>query len=1076
MLDWVAEPLSTSSSMSIFWLAGLVGTGKSTIVKTFCQRVSSDDSFLLASFFASRNSAERRDPYSILHTFAYDLAIASNRVRPHVLSAVRAPQDIMQQQMDEQVEQLLAVPISKSQLRGRRIVLAIDGLDECLKIAGFEGGPLIELLAQALQHQPVKLIISSRQEHSLVSMFDTISHVPLRLHDIGSKIVEADLRRILNAGFAHIRRKRARDLGSDEWPTQSHLNKLVHLTGPFFIYAVTVLKFVGELRFSPKKRLDQVLERASAISFDKSKPFSQIDALYADVLKSVTSDETGRTDDELCRRVGDLLRTVVLLEEPVSVHALVDLMGVSNDAQEVEYDIRALASVLLITPASGTDRSSETVSSFHPSFRDYLVDPQRCSDERFLIRPAENQQDLLSRCLQLLNRQLRYDICGIRNLGLANAEVQDLPARLKQFAPEAVQYACQFWPVHLVACDSLTEVVSAILLDFCKGHTFHWLEVLSLCGELSSADRYLPRVMAWCQVRISLEHLVCHSTISDGYRQGHLTDSLSMRDISMLLMDVHYAVRVYAAPLRSHALHVYQSVLATGPNCRLLEHMPLGQVVAPRLVTPRATDWSSLLQLLQGHTESVTSVACSPDGAYIVSGSWDMTVRVWHARTGQQLAVLEGHSSYVQSVAFSPDGAHVVSGSRNSTIQVWNWRTRQQIAVLEGHGSSVRSVVFSPDGAHIVSGSSDKTVRVWNAVTGRQLVVLEGHSGHVWCVAFSPKEAHIASSSEDKTVRVWDVSKGKQLTVLEGHRQGVQSVAFSCDGVHVVSGSNDYTVRVWHARSGEQLAVMNGHRAWVPSVTFLHDGAHIVSGSYDRTIRVWDTGTGKQVAMLEGHSDWVRSVAFSFDGAHIVSGSDDKTVRVWDAGANKQPAVLEGHSDYVSSVSFSSDGAHIFSGANDNSIQVWDAVTGKQLALLVGHRDRVQSVAFSSDKARIVSGSSDTTVRVWDAQTGQQLAVLEGHSRGVQSVAFSLLGTHIVSGSDDQSVRLWDVVTGRELSVLEGHGDSVRLVAFSLDGEQIISRDIHGRELAWNTGGTVFFINNLRFRFSLTFWQIGAWV
>jgi hypothetical protein len=127
MFSWLAEPepSSSSSSMSIFWLAGLAGTGKSTILKTFCQRVSNDDNFLLASFFASRNFADRRDPYRILHTFAYQLATTSDQIRSHVLSAVRAPQDVMQEPMQEQVKQLLAGPISKAPLHGEPLFLRL---------------------------------------------------------------------------------------------------------------------------------------------------------------------------------------------------------------------------------------------------------------------------------------------------------------------------------------------------------------------------------------------------------------------------------------------------------------------------------------------------------------------------------------------------------------------------------------------------------------------------------------------------------------------------------------------------------------------------------------------------------------------------------------------------------------------------------------------------------------------------------------------------------------------------------------------------------------------------------------
>jgi hypothetical protein len=503
VLSWLAGPTSPSSSMSIFWLAGLAGTGKSTIIKTCCQRVSSNNKFLLASFFASRNSAERRDPYNILHTFAYQLAVASDHIRPHVLSALRAPQDVMHEPMHEQIKQLLSEPIKNAQLHGRTIVFAIDALDECQKsAAGVEGGPLIELLARLLQDQPVKLVVTSRQEDSIANMFCSLSHIPLRLHEIASAVVEADIRRILNAGFADIRRRRARELGTELWPSQCQLDTLVHLTGPFFIYAATVLKFVDGPRFSPKRRLLQILERGSVMFTDSSNPYLQIDALYADVLKLATEEAPGCSNAELCRRVGNLLRTIVLLEKPVSVLALGHLMGILEleGIQQIENDVRALGSVLLISDASGSERFSETVSTFRPSFRDFLVDPRRCSDEHFLIKPAENQHEILNRCLQLLNRHLRHDLCDIRSPGLANMAIHNLPERLAHWVPESVRYACRFWQVHLVASGPLAESVSAALLELCTDHLLHWLEVLSLLGELSSAGKHLSRCIVWCQV------------------------------------------------------------------------------------------------------------------------------------------------------------------------------------------------------------------------------------------------------------------------------------------------------------------------------------------------------------------------------------------------------------------------------------------------------------------------------------------------------------------------------------------------------------------------------------------------
>jgi len=455
---------------------------------------------------------------------------------------------------------------------------------------------------------------------------------------------------------------------------------------------------------------------------------------------------------------------------------------------------------------------------------------------------------------------------------------------------------------------------------------------------------------------------------------------------------------------------------------------------------------------LTGHTEGVNSLAYSPDGTRIVSGSYDKTLKVWDAATGQATLTLGGHTGCVYSVAYSPDSTGIVSGSGDNTLKVWDAATGQATLTLTGHDSAVSSVAYSPDGTRIVSGSDDNTLKVWDAGTGQATLTLTGHTGWVYSVAFSPDGTRIVSGSEDNTLKVWDAATGQMTQTLTGHARTVRSVAYSPDGTRIVSGSGDYTLKVWNVATGQATLTLIGHTGWVTSVAYSPDGTRIVSGSDDNTLKVWDAATGQEMQTLTGHARTVRSVAYSPDGTRVVSGSDgtridtgsdDNILKVWDATSGQATLTLSGHTGGVTSVAYSPDGTRIVSGSDDNTLKVWEAATGQEMQTLTGHASTVRSVAYSPDGKRIISGGGLTygTLKLWDVATGQLLRALAGHRGAVTSVAYSPDGTRIVSGSHDKTVKVWDAATGQVSLTLTGHDEysSVWGVAYSPDGTRIIS-------------------------------------
>jgi WD40 repeat protein len=449
-----------------------------------------------------------------------------------------------------------------------------------------------------------------------------------------------------------------------------------------------------------------------------------------------------------------------------------------------------------------------------------------------------------------------------------------------------------------------------------------------------------------------------------------------------------------------------------------------------------------------GHSLGVESVAFSPDGKYVLTGSYDGTARLWEAETGRELRRFDGHSMgpsdsavpfgfVVKSVAFSPDGRHVLT-VRDNTARMWEAETGMEVRRFEGHAEMVWSAAFSPDGEHVLTGSFDKTTRVWEAETGKEIRRFE--ADRVRSVAYSPDGKYVLSGYLDKTARLFEAETGKQVRAFDGHAGIIGSVAFSPDGKYVLTGSSDKTARLWEAQTGRAIVRFEGHSDEVASVAFSPDGKYVLTGSSDKTARLWEAQTGRAVVRFEGHSGQVNSVAFSPDGKYVLTGggllTEDKAARLWEAQTGREVRRFEGHSDAIASVAFSPDGRYVVTGGSNDTTALWETMTGKEVQRL-GHAGVVLSVAFSPDGKYIVTGGDDKTARLWEPETGREVRRFAGDSFAVSSVAVSPDGRFVLTG--DITPRLWETKTGAQVLEFKGDYLGVHSVAFSPDGRYVIS-------------------------------------
>jgi len=529
-----------------------------------------------------------------------------------------------------------------------------------------------------------------------------------------------------------------------------------------------------------------------------------------------------------------------------------------------------------------------------------------------------------------------------------------------------------------------------------------------------------------------------------------------------------------------------QPLLSTSFQTALL----LGIEAYQQYDTPRSRSFlmeatnsnNQIKQFLSGTQYNVSSVAFSPDGKILASGSssgiaiWDMEAE---QPTSLPIAEYENYEYAVNSITFNPVGTLLASGSEGGVIILWDIKTWQIIgqplettASEVNNGIPIHSVAFSPDSSILVSGNHDATISLWDMET-KQLIdqPLMGHTDVVNSVAFSPDGKILASGSRDGTIILWDMDTRQPIgQPLTGNHGQVNSVAFHPDGTKLASGNSDGTVVIWDVDTGQALdEPLTGHTGSVTSIAFRPDGETLISGDDDGNIILWNIMFFLAVPTiglpLTRDTDPVNSLAFSPDGSTLASSSQSPTIILWDGwwGAwHRDFLQLIGEKLYenipdgnIKSVAFSPDGVILAEGNDQLTITLIDIATGQSNGEpLTGHIDAVNSLAFSPDGKILASGSGDGTIILWDMDTRQPIGQpLAKHVGGVNSVAFSPDGKILASGSDDSTIILWDMDTRQPIEQpLMVHIGTITCVAFSPNGKILASGSSDETIILWDVG------------------------
>lgn len=341
----------------------------------------------------------------------------------------------------------------------------VDALDECETKSDIK--QVLQLLAdtRGLDRVHLRVLVTSRPEISIrdgFSRFSDDEHRDLVLHNISEFVVNRDISVFLKHQLSTIR------------PSEQVIEQLVRKASGLFIWAATTCRFVREGNLFSKKRLDTILEASSTVVIAPEKHLNEI---YSTVLKhSISPNYTDEEKKYLYSLLRHILGSIVILFAPLSANSLSKILH-QVTKQEIEQTLEDLHAILDIP-----EDQTRPLCLHHPSFHDFLLNNDRCSDSNFWVEEKEIHRCVAEDCIQLMSETLKKDICELNAPGSLATHVGH--SRVEQCLPPEVQYACLYWIQHF-------QKSGAQLYDnnqvhqFLQAHFLHWLEALSLTGKTS---------------------------------------------------------------------------------------------------------------------------------------------------------------------------------------------------------------------------------------------------------------------------------------------------------------------------------------------------------------------------------------------------------------------------------------------------------------------------------------------------------------------------------------------------------------------------------------------------------------
>ncbi|KAI1150731.1 WD40 repeat-like protein [Nemania diffusa] len=651
------------------------------------------------------------------------------------------------------------------------------------------------------------------------------------------------------------------------------------------------------------------------------------------------------------------------------------------------------------------------------------------------------------------------------------------------YLTDGADYSFLHWISHLdqIPDPSQDTDIQEKLYWFLTNHFLQWIDYLFMHYQLSAAAAKLQKV----DLRLQRTLGATPQDQMDGNESPPATVQAMIRDM-LFFIYLHLSTQ-------GHYMFPVRNTLAFCPERSLIRQLWLNKKL-PRLSSqaPMHQHWGHGSRIFRGHEAYICSVAFSPDGRLLVSGSNDGTARIWNVEVGETLWTLLAEDGCIYSVAFSSQRegskAGVVAAGSEGSVTLWDANTGRLLNRLNYQGS-INSLAFSADARWLAVASSftvhirelGDNAKATDAGMKLPFEKIE-YNNTIRSVVFSPDGQLLATGSEDTKVRVWSVesiwNEGQSNNLTDQAGRDTTSITTDLDRIQeagtksqsrVSSDSNkenencESTVEPKKPNALNLLHIFEEHTGPINCVVFSADSTLLASCSDDGTSRIWDLKPTKPEALcILGECGDPSVTAVSFlpnKGNSFLASCAEGRIELWDIKtSHKVGSATSQLSSFIFSPAFSPDGNSIAIGSTDKAVHIWYGITwdpgshetSEQKSQII---ERVEEMALSPNGQLVATSHPRGDVRLWDIKTAKTIKEMDHmHKRRIYSMTFSPKGGMLLTGSMDETVSVCQIPSGDLLHKFSGHSSWVRYVAWSHDEKYVASASDDGTARIWKIG------------------------